>query len=251
MTVQLIDFTGAATADPARYAANLLIYTKNTRLQQGADTQEMIMAWDDAKVAQELDYISKTIRSSWEFIDYVFQVTRVTRAYTHQQVRTRTGSYAQQSQRSVDMSDGIDVIMPETVLAAGKSHRWERVVTSIADLYRELVEDGVPTEDARGILPTNQVTNIIVKFDLRTVADLCAKRDNPRAQGEYTSVVKEMVTEVLRVHPWAQPFLYPERLKTPALDKLLREALGGATPASKPHINDALKELDALKQVWG
>lgn len=251
MTVQLIDYTGAGSGDPAGYAAHILIYTKNTRLEQSANTLANIQRWPQHQIDEELDYISKTIRSSWEFIDYIFQVTRVTRAYTHQAVRTRTGAYAQQSQRSVDMTGGIDVIMPESILAAGKSDRWKRVVTSIAELYEELVEDGVPTEDARGILPTNQVTNIICKFDLRTVADLCGKRDNPRAQGEYTEVVKGMVSEVLRVHPWAQPFLYPERNKTPALDAILRDLLGTATPHSRPQINDALKELDALKAVWG
>lgn len=250
MSVRLIDYTGSGHADPADYAAKLLIYTKSTRLEQSEVTRASIDTWPAERIAEEMDYISKTIRSSWEFVDYIFQVTRVTRAYTHQQVRTRTGAYAQQSQRSVDMSNGIDVIMPESVARAGKTAQWEIVVHTIEELYRELREAGVPTEDCRGMLPTNITTNIICKFDLRTVADLCGKRDNPRAQGEYTEVVKGMVREVLRVHPWAQPFLYPERLKTPFLDAILREALKGNTPFSMPEVNGAMKEVDTLKGVW-
>jgi hypothetical protein len=91
-------------------------------------TRASIDTWPQDRVLEELDYIAKTIRSSWEMVDYTFQITGVTRAFTHQFVRTRTGSYAQQSQRSVDMSTGIEVLMPESVLAAGKEPAWSRVV---------------------------------------------------------------------------------------------------------------------------
>jgi flavin-dependent thymidylate synthase len=251
MNVELIDYTGCGHVDPADYAAKFLIYTKSTRLEQSAMTRASIDTWPRERVKEELDYITKTIRSSWEFIDYTFQISGVTRAFTHQFVRTRTGSYAQQSQRSVDMSTGIEVVMPESVLAAGKEPSWSRVVNPIEQLNVELREAGVPTEDCRGMLPTNIKTNIIAKFNLRTMADLCGKRDNPRAQGEYTKVYRKMAAAAFKVHPWIGPFLYPERTATPHLDALLREQLNGATPASLPALNAALKELDALKAVWG
>jgi hypothetical protein len=60
-----------------------------------------------------------------------------------------------------------------------------------------------------------------------------------------------MVDVALSAHNWIDPFLYPERTATPNLDTLLRAQLNGATPASLPAINAALKELDALKAVWG
>jgi hypothetical protein len=60
-----------------------------------------------------------------------------------------------------------------------------------------------------------------------------------------------MAQVVLEVHPWASVFLYPARLDTPALDKILLELLAGRNPSQCPNINDALKELDRLKGVWG
>jgi thymidylate synthase ThyX len=100
-----------------------------------------------------LDYISKTIRSSWEFVDYTFQITGVTRAFTHQFVRTRTGSYAQQSQRSVDMSSGIEVRMPNSVLAAGKEPSWTRVVNTIEQLVRRASRGGCADRRLPGYAP--------------------------------------------------------------------------------------------------
>lgn len=249
MKVTLIDYTGVGIGP--MYAARLLIYTKDTRLEQGEDTRARVDAMPMEEVLKQLDYISKTIRSSWEFIEYTFEIKDVTRAFTHQLVRTRTGSYAQQSQRSVRMA-GFNTVMPKAV-AENKiaCERWYNAMATISEAYSNLQDEGIGIQDCRGVLPTNVCTNIIAKFNLRTIADLVGKRQNLRAQGEYADVVRLMAAEMLKVHPWVQSFLYPERLQTPRLDAMLKEALGDRTPASVPELNEALKELDALKGTWG
>jgi flavin-dependent thymidylate synthase len=249
MKVSLIDYTGRGSAD-RYYAARLLAYTKNTRLQQGAATAGAFAEMSDQHLLAELDYIAKTIRSSWEFVAFTFQIEDVTRAFTHQLVRTRTGSYAQQSQRSVNMED-FSAEMPASLDTHKKQHEWKCAIEDIQQAYKNLHEMGVPTQDCRGLLPTNVHTNIIAQFNLRTLSDLVAKRSNPRAQGEYERVVNEMERLVLEVMPWTKGFLRPERTRTPALDKLLRKALGGATPADVPEVNSVLKEVDMLKATWG
>jgi len=250
MKVNLIDYTGAGYPNPADAAARLLVYVKNTRLQQGEQTRQTIKFMTDADVAEELDAISKTIRSSWEFVDYTWEILGVTRAYTHQQVRSRHASFAQQAQRVVDMSN-FDTLCPESVFAAGHGATWTDLMDTISSTYQLLQACGVPNQDARGVLPTNVLTNIIMKTNLREFADICGKRDNLRAQGEYATVVRAMKAEVLKVHPWADIFLSPERTRTPALDEILKTALGTAAPVDQPHINAALKELDTLKGTWG
>jgi len=250
MRVSLIDYTGAGHPDKL-YAAKLLCYTKDTRLEQGSDSFEKTMLMSEAETLEKLKYIANTIRSSWEFVDYTFQIVGVTRAFTHQFVRTRTGSYAQQSQRSVDMSGFTDVKPVSVLNNSEASACWDNAMKFIDLAYRDLRKNGIEAEDARGLLPTNISTNIIAKFNLRTLADLAGKRDNLRAQGEYTSVYKKMAECVMHVMPWTRDFLYPERTATPMLDTILKEALGSATPFSKPRINDALKELDRLKGAWG
>jgi flavin-dependent thymidylate synthase len=250
MQVELIDYTGKESADPW-YAARLLVYTKNTRLEQGADTRAKVNAMGAATLEEELRYIATTIRSSWEFVDYTFEIKGVTRAFTHQLVRTRTASYAQQAQRVVDMR-GFNCTLPASVLdnptALGA---WRNAIMSIQNAYAAMVENGIPAQDARGVLPTNVHTNIIAKMNLRTMADLVAKRENLRAQGEYAEVARAMAKLAMKTMPWTKDFLYPERTATPALDALLKATLGNRSPIDAPELNKALKELDALKGTWG
>lgn len=251
MKVDLIDYTGKGSAD-LMYAARLLAYTKNTRLEQGSATQETFAHISYNDLLTELDYISKTLRSSWEFVDFTFSIQGVTRAFTHQLVRTRHGSYAQQAQRVVDMGK-FETLIPETVFDAGDEavENWYNATMEIQASYQALQKMGIPNQDCRGLLPTNVLTNIIAKFNLRTLADLLAKRKNLRAQGEYADVARAMEARILEVMPWCYPFLNPDRLKTPHLDEMLKEALGAQSPIDAPHVNAALKELDGLKGTWG
>lgn len=250
MRVTLIDYTGKDSEDDEWYAARQLIYTKNTRLTQGEETRKKIDALDTEDMLKELTYMVSTIRSSWEFCDYTFEIKDVTRAFTHQLVRTRTGSYAQQSQRSINMVD-FKFVTPPSINTEDRKSVWLETMAAIREGYAQLQALDVPSEDCRGLLPTNVCTNIIAKFNLRSLSDLVGKRLNPRAQGEYTEVIRAMVKEVEVVHPWAMIFLMPKGKETPALYKLVIEALNGRVPAQVPELNDALKEIDKLKETWG
>lgn len=251
MKVSLINYTGFGHPNPM-FAAALLAYTKNTRLEQGEDGFARFLAMTSEQLEPELKYIAGTLRSSWEFVSFVFQINDVTRAFTHQFVRTRTASYAQQAMRVIDASDH-GTLMPDAIAAGKLSNieQWNSAVEAVMGGYTSLLSDGVAAQDARGLLPTNILTNICAKMNLRTLADLVGKRQNLRAQGEYADVVREMASCVLEVMPWAKPFLYPERTQTPALDKMLKAALGARSPIDAPEINAALKELDTLKAAWG
>lgn len=192
-------------------AAELLLFTKSTRLNLSAGLLEEIRGWPPERKARELTYMANTIPSSWEFVDYVFAVEGVSRAYTHQQVRTRAASYAQQTMRVLDMSGGYDYVytaknqQSEMAMAILKAHK---AVTQSA--YRELIASGQAPEDARGVLPTNIATNIVCKFNLRTMSELAASRTGGRTQGEYQRVINAMCDEVIAVHPWAEQFLFQQ-----------------------------------------
>jgi len=156
----------------------------------------------------ELDYMVNTIPSSWEFVDYTSLVEGVSRAYTHQQVRTRAASYAQQTMRVLNMGD-FDYVFTDAILAWPEAKaEVDRVLKGIKATYRDLVSAGLAPEDARGILPTNIATNIVCKFNLRTFVELAKSRTGGRTQSEYQKVINAMVDEVLRVHPWAEKFLF-------------------------------------------
>jgi hypothetical protein len=106
MKVTLIDFTGAGFNDPAAHAAALLVFTKNTRLEMSAGGLAKYLSKPMMELLEELEYMANTIPSSWEFVDYTFMIEGVTRAFTHQLVRTRTASFAQQTMRVLNVSEG-------------------------------------------------------------------------------------------------------------------------------------------------
>ena len=191
-------------------AAALLLFTKQARLGLTPARLIEIREWPAAQVRAELAYMADTIPSSWEFVDYVFCVEGVSRAYTHQQVRTRTGSYAQQSLRVVNKAD-FEYVFPERPLPEDARMWLNCGLSVIKSTYEKMIDSGVAVEDARGILPTNIATNIVCKFNLRTLAELAASRSGGRTQGEYQAVVGGMCDAVLAVHPWAELFLFPRQ----------------------------------------
>lgn len=206
MDVKLIDYTGAGAADPARHAANVLVFTKQTRLEMNAGLFEEIEGWPWERIESELSYMANTIPSSWEFVEYKFLITGVTRGFTHQFVRTRTASYAQQTMRVLNVNGWGYGTGPTVEGFSERKAEYDACMDSIADTYDKLIAMGAKIEDARGVLPTNIHTNLVAKFDLRTMSDTARKRASSRTQGEYRDVMEAMKAEVMRVHPWTKLF---------------------------------------------
>lgn len=231
-----------------QHAAELLIFTKSTRLTMSPGLMDEIMRWPIEKKFAELEYMAATIPSSWEFVDYVFMIEGVSRAFTHQFVRTRNGSYAQQTMRVLNMGE-YDYVMPERV---ANNPAAKLVVNDtnacIRAAYAQLIELGLPAEDARGVLPTNIATNICAKFNLRTLSELVASRSGGRTQGEYQSVVRAMADAVLSVHPWAEKFLFRHGRDHFAEIEAFAEAEYGADLLKKGRL---LKIVDAMRKERG
>ena len=207
MKATIIDCTGFAAEDPEAYAADILIFTKNTRLQMSPDSLAKIQEWSWEEKFEALKYIANTIPSSHEFIDYTFMIEGVTRAFTHQLVRTRTASFAQQTMRVLDVGGWKYGTGPSVRIRSRLLGKYEKEMANIADTYDELVDGGVAIEDARGILPTNIHTNIVMKLNMRNFVDLVRKRSSPRVQGEYRDVLDAMKRQVLAVHPFVSLFI--------------------------------------------
>jgi flavin-dependent thymidylate synthase len=171
---------------------------------------EEIRAWPEEKKMAELEYMANTIPSSWEFVDYVFMIEGVSRAFTHQFVRSRQGSYAQQTMRVLNMGE-YDYVYTDRVAGDVQARSIVDIVNENIRLgYNKLVELGLPAEAARGLLPTNISTNIVAKFNLRAFVDLAKSRTGGRTQSEYQKVMNAMVDAVLAVHPWAEKFLFQQ-----------------------------------------
>jgi len=229
MKVTLVNYTGDAL--------ELMIFSKSTRLQMSPDLYDEILKWPQEKKLEEAEYISNTIKSSWEFVDYTFLIEGVSRAFTHQFVRNRQGSYAQQTMRMLDVNGFEYTTGPSMEGNYEASQLYHDTMYTLDAVYKELMKMGIPAEDARGVLPTNVHTNIMAKYNLRTLSELVASRSSPRTQGEFREVMKHMNAEVLRVHPWAELFLENKKVKAAkALDKFADGDL------------DVIKQIDILRK---
>ena len=198
MEVNLINYTPDALA--------LLIYTKNTRLQGKMSLLEIKEASPEWQMEQ-LSYMRDTIKSSWEFVDYVFEINNVSRAFTHQLVRTRQGSYAQESHRSGDLSDHLWVSPSVDKYSDDVVAEFDNAMEVSFGAYEQLISEGMERQDARGLIPTNVETHIIAKFNLRTLHQMAEVRLCTRTQGEYQDVFRAMKAAIIEVHPWADDFI--------------------------------------------
>lgn len=215
--VDLIDFTGRGSSIPD-YAARLLAFTKNTRLNMAPEGIERFMNMPEAELMEEMQYMVATLPSSWEFVNATFCVREVSRACAQQITRTRWspmesdifGSYAMQAQRVTDMS-GAPIHIPDAVKGnqAQLEHYSDAIQTQL-DNYGVALDMGMHQEDARGLLPMHMSSNLVVQFNLRALTELCRKRSSMRVQGEYNEVVRQMREAIIAVWPWSTPFFEPK-----------------------------------------
>lgn len=136
-----------------------------------------------------------------EHASFVFSVKGISRACSHQLVRHRIASYSQQSQRAVDPIKSADwyVIPPE--LEGEVKRFFINEMNEIARFYKDLINYGVPKEDARFVLPNACKTNIVVTMNARELLHFFRLRLHPSAQWEIRSMAQKMLDIVKPLAP--------------------------------------------------
>ena len=135
-----------------------------------------------------------------------FAIEGISRACSHQLVRHRLASYSQQSQRYVNM-DGFEYVTPKSIRAEDydmvmveyegeeecAEYAFFDIMRRISALYKELIKNGVPEEDARYILPNACCTNIVVTMNARELRHFLGVRLCKRAQWEIRELAERML----------------------------------------------------------
>lgn len=190
----------------------------------------------DAERLSYLEEIQKTVlKMPLEAVQLHFMVEGLHRGITHQMVRQRTGAYAQESTRfavkedlaeatalppslmetksfeeyktdilaewkSMGITDvGLDdeeVLRSATPLQQ-KRFKWDEAVRMVGKTYNELVNDGMPAEDARGLMPTNITTRLNYITNLRSFYDTMAVRVSDQAQFEWRMVAMALAKAMM------------------------------------------------------
>ena len=134
--------------------------------------------------------------STFEHVSFSFGIDGISRVTSHQLVRHRLASFSQQSQRYVKMSpDPEAVIIPPTVQANPEALKaFQEAVKTTQETYRQLVELGIPKEDARFILPHGHSTRIVLTMNARELHHFFSLRLCRRAQWEIHELARKMLT---------------------------------------------------------
>lgn len=201
------------TSDPLKtlYTAFRVCYSALTpaqieaRIEDERIPREQMQGFIDARLATGH---ASPLQQVW----FEFGISGVSRAFSHQFVRHHMGiSFEQQSQRYVTYKDGsYPYTVPESVRRAGKSESFEQAIEAAGDAYLELVEAGVPAEDARFLLPNATNTNFKVSVNYLELLHIADLRLCTRAQWEFRKVVAMMRAEVKRAFPELAPYIQPK-----------------------------------------
>jgi thymidylate synthase (FAD) len=139
-----------------------------------------------------------------EHASFTFGVEGISRATSHQLVRHRIASYSQQSQRYV-VADRPEYVIPPTISCdEGRMRRFTDASEAIFRLYKELVDEGVPAEDARYLLPNAASTKIIITMNARALIHFFRLRGCERAQWE----IREMAVKMLKLARSEAPVIF-------------------------------------------
>jgi thymidylate synthase (FAD) len=133
------------------------------------------------------------LQTGLEAFNVSFEISGVSRAFTHQFVRTRKAAYHQQSSRYTFMGDAFNVRMPQTIADNPEAKAvFENFVKASRETYTKLCQLGTPFQDARFTCPVGLETYIIGEFPLKVFMDTYAYRGCYGFQWEIQYVFQEM-----------------------------------------------------------
>lgn len=174
--------------------------------------------YDPPKSTSELitKVIKKKHHSVLEHASATFRIKGGSRVFTHELVRHRFISPSQESQRYVCYADKADrkktkdyqFVLPETIKNAGwpdkstsATEQYQKTALLCYELYEQLLDAGVPPEDARYILPNAIVSEIVITANFRELRHFFCVRTHPRAHWEIRAIAIEMLNIMKKEAP--------------------------------------------------
>ena len=192
MNVKLITYSPNPEKIPAMAAKLTHSKTKPEKLDESDDTELNLIL----NKILDLGHTSVIEHSC-----FTFTISDVSRSLTHQLVRHRIASYAQQSQRYVDFKEPNFVTPPKISKNNNMKKAYDKTMKNIWEEYNNLLELGIPAEDARYVLPNASCTNIIVTMNARSLLNFFELRCCRHAQWEIRKLANKMLAEVKEVAP--------------------------------------------------
>ena len=154
--------------------------------QEDIDKYPQNQAFEDIK--------NTKLQTPLEMINTTWLLTDVSRAFTHQLVRYRVGTaYIQESMRFLGMKTVFKILMTHIKKNSPSADAYMTACTTALDAYVDMLGHDIADQDARGVLPTNILTNIYFHCSLRTLQGIFPQRLCCQAQqGEWQPILRSM-----------------------------------------------------------
>jgi len=178
-----------------------LVNSKALRATTGLEVgQDEMEDWDEM--------LRGGLQASLETQVIVFEISGVSRACTHQLVRTRKAGFHQQSMRATWYGVQPQTRMPESVWRnIAVRNAWMKAVAASHDAYRLACGQDISYQDARYILPEGTTNYILCEYPLREFLATYAYRACSMFQHEIVYCFREMGRLLVMEHPWLEPYV--------------------------------------------
>jgi hypothetical protein len=155
------------------------------------------------------------LQTALEDIRIAFGVYRVSRANTHQVVRSRRAAFHQQSMRAHYYGERPGFRMPESVWAKDLARdAFMEAILASHRAYALACAAGVSYQDARYILPEGTVNYILCEYSLAEFINVYAYRGCSMFQWEIVSVMRKMRELLVEAHPYLDKYVLISCQKT-------------------------------------
>lgn len=131
--------------------------------------------------------VSKGHLATLRFAHATFKVKGISRACSHQFVRSKHLDFLQRSQRYCSEKD-VKFIYP----TAGDPTIYNKIYSVSLDAYKALLDAGIRKEDARFVLPEATCTELIVTGNLQGWLDFINLRSGKEVQWEIREVARSI-----------------------------------------------------------
>lgn len=174
------------------------------RMYEGHPTYSL----DDVTDSERLKYLAEVqkthLQAPLEFVKVHYFVEGVDRGFTHQAVRQRTAVFAQESLRfAVKHNMAQESVVPPSVYHGNVDVQavWMETIEKIEASYNWMVANGVPAEDARGLLPHCVSTRLNFCTDLRNLIMHSGNRLCTQAQFHWRKVFLGFMQSIADYQP--------------------------------------------------
>lgn len=170
-----------------------------------SDSSPLQTIWQGLSEERVKSTIARVLRnghlSILEHASFTFAAIGLSRACTHQLVRHRVASFAQQSQRHLPVHDREPVTPPSLRDHDQAQRLFREAYSRTQDVYEQLLILGIPAEDARYLLPQACSTRILFTMNARELRHFLRMRCCEKAQWEIRGLAWLVRERLLRVAP--------------------------------------------------